>query len=286
MMKANIVRCVAVVLGMVPGLARGQALPWLDETTQQTSALVERSSVANPQAVIAAGTHVMMALRSPLNTTSGTKGSAVYLETLFPVIQGNRVIIPAHTLVQGTVESNKRPGHLKRVSEFCFHFTNMIFPNNYVLAIDGVLQGIPGSSRVRAEENGALKPVDQTEKVVIPAVAGTVAGAVIGSASHFGIGKFIGAGLGAGLGLGKVVLVRGDDINLRPGVNIEMVLRLPAALSPEQVDFNAHYIAPAQAPAPFVDPDDGGKECRVAAKQQNPRALTGASVSGRLLRRA
>jgi len=269
MLKANFVRCVVIVLGMVPGVAWGQALPWLDETTQQKPALVERSSAANPQAVIAAGTHVMMALRSPLNTTSGKKGSAVYLETLFPVLHGNRVIIPAHTLVQGTVESNKRPGHFKRVSEFRFHFTNMIFPNNYVLAIDGVLQGIPGSSRVRAEENGVLKPVDQTEKVVIPAAAGAVAGAVIGSASHFGIGKFIGAGLGAGLGLGKVVLVRGDDINLRPGVNIEMVLRLPAALSPEQVDFNAHYIAPAQAPAPFVDPNDDGKSAESRGKHNS-----------------
>ena len=63
MMKANIVCCVAVVLGMVPGLARGQALPWLDEAAQQTPVLAERSSAADPQAVIAAGTHVMMALR-------------------------------------------------------------------------------------------------------------------------------------------------------------------------------------------------------------------------------
>jgi len=268
MLKANIVRCVAVVLGMVPGFAWGQALPWLDEAAQQTPALVERSSAANSQAAIAAGTHVMMALRSPLNTTSGTKGSAVYLELLFPVIQDNRVIIPAHTLVRGTVERNKRPGHLNRVSEFRFHFTNMIFPNNYVLAIDGVLQSIPGSSRVRAEENGALKPVDQTEKVVIPAVAGAVAGAVIGSASHFGIGKFIGAGLGAGLGLGSVLLIRGDDINLRPGVNVEMVLRLPATLPPDQAAFNAAYLPPVQAPAPFVDPD---WDPRTAGRRQKSR---------------
>jgi hypothetical protein len=42
---------------------------------------------------------VLMVLKSPLHTTSGTAGSGLYLETLFPVVQSNGVVIPAHTQV-------------------------------------------------------------------------------------------------------------------------------------------------------------------------------------------
>jgi hypothetical protein len=59
----------------------------------------------------------MMVLKSPLHTTSGTAGSGIYLETLFPVVQDNKVTIPAHTFVEGVVEGNRRPGHLHRTSD-------------------------------------------------------------------------------------------------------------------------------------------------------------------------
>jgi hypothetical protein len=217
----------------------------------------------------------MMVLRSPLNSTSATQGSAIYLETLYPVIQDNRVVIPAHTQVQGVVKSERRPGHFKRAAQVRFYFTTMIFPNNYVLPIDGVLQSIPGSKLLRMDDKseGALKTVNQAERVLIPTATGAVAGAILGSYSPFGIGKFIGAGLGAGLGLGSVLLVRGDDITLRQGVNVEMVLRLPAALTPDQAAFNAAYVPPAQAPRQFVDPDPDLRARQTARSRRRPGGL-------------
>src|SRR5689334_19401451 len=131
-----------------------QALPWLDnprlddppaQTGQPPAASLEEASTlpltmapgaataASPSTVtIPAGTRVLMVLTSPLHTTSGTAGSGLYLETLYPVVQDNRVVIPAHTQVQGVVEANERPGHVKRESEFRFRFTTLIFPNNFV----------------------------------------------------------------------------------------------------------------------------------------------------------
>ena len=193
-----------------------------------------------------------------------------YLETLYPVIQDNRIVIPAHTLVQGVVKGERRPGHFNRVSQFRLHFTTMIFPNNYVTPIDGMLESIPGSRMLRVDEKseGALKPVDQTDKAIIPTAVGAVGGAIIGSNAHFGIGKFIGAGLGAGLGLGSVLLVRGDSINLRPGVMVEMVLRLPISISPEQAAFNASYRPREQGRTSFVGPDP---QPQVANRRQQYR---------------
>ncbi|HKW74613.1 MAG TPA: hypothetical protein VJN64_03740 [Terriglobales bacterium] len=254
---------IVLVASVSPAFSWSQALPLFDNAPQKPQTTAEPtnfpSATASPSSsapvspthspsagqpvTVPAGTHVMMALKSPLNSTSGTQGSAIYLETLYPVVQENKVVIPAHTLVQGMVTANKRPGHFQRVSEFSFQFKTMIFPNNSVVSIDGALHSIPGSGELRAQgKDGKLKPVDQFEAVIKPTVAGALIGGVIGSATRFGVGKFVGAGLGAGFGLGSVLLNRGDEIRLNQGTNIEMVLRAPVQLSPEQAEFNAKYV--------------------------------------------
>lgn len=249
-------------------LASAQAVPWFDDPPAWSSPAIGASqdetqiretmapqvatTTAPSTVTIPAGTRVLMVLKSPLHTTSGTAGSGLYLETLYPIVQGNRVVIPAHTQVQGVVEANKRPGHVNRVSEFRFRFTTLIFPNNAVAPIDGVLQSIPGAKNIRTHDReGTLKPVDQTEKVVTPAAAGAVGGAIIGAHRGFGIGLLPGAGLGAALGLGAVLLKRGDAISLAPGTNVEMILQAPLALEQAQAAENARY---RSQPRPLAQP--------------------------------
>ncbi|HSK43004.1 MAG TPA: hypothetical protein VLA83_03845 [Candidatus Binatia bacterium] len=249
---------------MLAKLASAQGLPWLDEPPQQAG-LVQNTppeqtqliqtmapqvaTTTDPSTVtIPAGTRVLMVLKSPLHTTSGTAGSGLYLETLYPVVQNNGVVIPARTQVQGVVEADERPGHLKRTSEFRFHFTTMIFPNNLVVPINGGLQSIPGARSIRTRgEDKTLEPVDQTEKVITPTAASAVGGAIIGSHRSFGIGLLPGAGLGAALGLGAVLLKRGDEIYLPQGSRVEMVLQSPFNLEQSQVSANARYVHPSQA---------------------------------------
>jgi hypothetical protein len=248
---------------MLAEFASAQGLPWLDDPPAQ-AALVQDTSPDQPQILqtmapqvattttpstvtIPAGTRVLMVLKSPLHTTSGTAGSGLYLETIYPVVQGNGVVIPAHSLVQGVVEANERPGHLKRTSEFRFRFTTLIFPNNLVVPINGVLQSIPGARNIRTRgDDKTLEPVNQTEKVITPTAASAVGGAIIGAHRGFGIGLFPGAGLGAALGLGAVLLKRGDEINLPRGTSVEMVLQFPFSLEQSQLAANARYVRPSQ----------------------------------------
>jgi hypothetical protein len=260
--------------------AFSQVMPTPDQVPVPTqSQAVEPSGLASPAtpappssqgATIPAGTRMLLVLQSPLNTTSGTAGSGIYLETRYPVIKGDRVVIPAHTQVQGVVEDNRRPGHFQRASEFRFRFTALIFPDNHVSSIDGVLQSIPGSRTVRAQKEGAIHPVDQTEKVVIPAVAGAAGGAVLGSVSHFGIGTYVGAGLGAALGAGSALLQRGDNINLPKGTSVEIVLRSPLTLDEEQVKANAQFV-PTRDAFPEIT-DSSSAMNKDAASQRRGRA--------------
>lgn len=279
------------------GVASAQAAPWVEDppasgtlvsqgvsqnqaNTNQTANMAPPVVTAtDPSTVtIPAGTRVLMVLKSPLHTTSGTAGSGIYLETLYPVIQGNRIVIPAHTQVQGVVESDRRPGHVDRVSEFRFRFTTFIFPNNYVAPIQGALQSIPGARNIRTrDKDGTLQPVDQAEQVVTPTAAGAVGGAIIGSVHHIGIGILPGAGLGAALGLGKVLLKRGDEISLAQGANVEMVLQAPLSLEHAQIEANARYIAPPSAFPAIRDPvenDLNGKK-KSSRREYRPYGLPG-----------
>jgi type IV secretion system protein VirB10 len=242
-----------LIVLLLSSAAFAQAVPWLDDpplAANQPLQTVSPEIAGMPSSApstltIPAGTRVMMVLKSPLHTTSGTAGSGIYLETLYPVIQGNRVVIPARTQVQGVVEANRRPGHVERTSEFRFRFTNLIFCNNYVASIQGALQSIPGARNIRThDKDGTLKPVDQAEKVVTPAAVGAVGGALLGAHRGFGVGLLPGAGLGAALGLGSVLLKRGDDIHLTPGTQVEMVLQAPLTLEQAQVAENARHPVP------------------------------------------
>lgn len=228
----------------------------------------QENTVANALDIVP-GTHVLMALVSPLHSTSGTEGSEIYLEVVVPVVENGQVVIPAHTYVQGKVEGSRRPGDFRRTSEFHFRFASMIFPNNRVEPIDAVLQSIPGSKITRTNADGDLHTVDQTEKVLIPMGTGAATGAVIGSATRFGIGKFTGAGLGAAVGFTGQLLQRGDNIDFPVGTRMEMVLRNSIKLSKEQQEFNARYLA-----APVAIPSDpvGARERQEPIRRDRPRS--------------
>lgn len=291
MLRLAVTRWMVLVAGsLVPGFSMAQGLLWLDHIAQDnrqgalfanTSAVYvsNEKPTSTTQITIPAGTRVVMALRSPLHTTSGTQGSGIYLETLYPVIHGNQIVIPAHSQVQGDVEFSQRPGHFQRVSGFKFRFTSLIFPNNHVVAIDAALLSTPGSRTTRVgNSDGTLRPVDQTEKVITPVALGAATGALLGSVRSTGVGTYVGAGLGAGLTLGGTLLHRGDEISLPRGTNIEMVLQSPLILEPEQAAFNAQYVPPTEAHIDAKDPrsdsdDAPRKDTRRARPRRSPSVL-------------
>lgn len=184
---------------------------------------------------VPAGTRILLTLTSPLHTTSATSGSGVYSETAAAVIQDSHVVIPLRTQVQGVVESERRPGRAKGRAQFQLHFTTLIFPNNYVVPIDGALQSIPGSAKLRKQDQkGTIEPVDQIDKDVGTIVKPALIGGAVGSIRSLGPGTFTGVGAGALAGLSKVLFTRGDAIQLRAGSTIEIVLQHPVILQADR----------------------------------------------------
>ena len=219
--------------GPSSSLAQAEFLMGIRHASARPADEVQAGQPNGKPITLPAGTHLLMKLTSALHTTSSTPEAGVYLETSFPVIASDRIVIPEHTRVLGVVEYERRPGRSHGRAQMRMRFTEFILPDDRVLTITGSLESLPGSSRHRTvDKEGTLEPVDQIDADVYTVAKTTGAGILVGSISHTGIGVGPGAALGAGLGLAKVLFTRGDEISLPVGTRVEMVLRQPLLVQP------------------------------------------------------
>jgi len=188
--------------------------------------------------VVPAGTKVLLQLRSALNTKSAKPGDGVYLASTFPVVVGNRVMIPSGVYVQGVVDRVVRAGHVSGRSQLDMHFTSIIFPNGTVVEIPGIVNSLPGASKQKVKSDGEGTIEQETDKGRNAAKTAEIAiptGGTVGSISGIDSGHPLAGGLaGIGAGLATVGLVtlftRGADVNIESGSQVEMVLQRPLIL--------------------------------------------------------
>ena len=207
---------------------------------------------------VPAGTKVLLQLRSSVNTKSARAGDGVYLASAFPVVVGNRVMIPSGVFVQGTVDRVVRAGHVKGKAQLDMHFTSIIFPNGSVVEIPGVVSGIPGAKKqdVKNGEGTIEQDSDKTRNAGKTAEIALPTGATVGSIAGLGAGHPLAGsfeGLGAGLAAVGIVslFTRGADVNIEAGSQVEMVLQRPLILEEENLaEGTLPGAAPAMVPTP------------------------------------
>ncbi|MGA2671908.1 MAG: hypothetical protein ABSE99_01660 [Terracidiphilus sp.] len=213
---------------------------------------------------VPSGTKVLLQLRSSINTHSAKPGDGIYLASTFPVVVGNRVMIPSGVYVQGVVDRVVRAGHMKGRAQLDMHFTSMIFPNGTVVEIPGLVNSLPGARKqsVKDDGEGTIEQADdkgrnagEVAKIAIPT------GGTVGSIGGLGAGHPIEGGVvGIGAGLATVGLVslftRGADVNIESGTQVEMVLQRPLLLEEENLSGSAPVLVPAgNQPKPLEKPN-------------------------------
>jgi hypothetical protein len=240
----------------------GQASSQLPATSQEGAA--QGSAAAAPATapekktyIVPAGTKVLLQLRSSVNTKSARAGDGVYLASTFPVVVGNRVLIPAGVFVQGVVDRVVRAGHVKGKAQLDMHFTSMIFPNGTVVEIPGVVSGLPGATRqdVKSGEGTIEQDKNKTRNAGKTAEIAIPTGGTIGSVAGIGSGHSLAGGIGGvGAGLAAVGLVslftRGADVSIEAGSQVEMVFQRQMVLEEANLrEGTAPGASPAMVPA-------------------------------------
>ena len=194
--------------------------------------------------LIDVGTHVPLSLINSVSTKNAIPGDRVYLETVFPILAGGRIVIPPGSYVMGTITDIKRPGKVKGRGEFHLRFDSLTLPNGTTRDFRAHVTGLDGRSNeeldhkegtIRSEGNkaGDVKTVGET------AAAGASIGALAGSVSGAtGMGAAIGAGAGAAAALVGILITRGPEAVLAKGTTVEMILDRQVQFEESELDFS------------------------------------------------
>ena len=89
-------------------LAFGSAESVSPENNDET----EGGVPATDTVTIPAGTRVPLVMINSVSSKHSKAGDPVYLESVYPVVQDGRIVIPTGTHVSGTVTHAKRPGRI------------------------------------------------------------------------------------------------------------------------------------------------------------------------------
>jgi type IV secretion system protein VirB10 len=212
-----------------------------DGTTPQG---LRQTEPAKPgEFVVETGTRIPLSLINSVSTKVSAEGDRVYLETVFPILTGGRIVIPPGSYVAGTITELKRPGRIKGRGEMYLRFDSLTLPNGVTRDFRARVGSVDGQSgdeldrgegKIKSEGNKA----GDARGVGEAAAAGTSVGVIAGSvAGRPGMGAGIGAAAGAAAGVIGVLLTRGPDIVLARGSTLEMVLDRPLSFNAEDIDF-------------------------------------------------
>lgn len=192
---------------------------------------------APEQIVVPAGTHLPLVLHNGISTRDAQPGTQVYLETTFPVVVNDRIVIPVGSYAQGEITEAKRPAKGKGGAEVRIRLTTLILANGYTVKFYAVPTNADNGNGAYASKEGQIKKDRDKGPDTGTVMTTTGAGAGIGAIAGGAKGAGIGAGLGAAAGLAGVMMTRGPELELPRGSTLDIVLARPLYLDPAKINF-------------------------------------------------
>ena len=193
-------------------------------TTTPGDATVGTSGTTNPQAptqvagsergVIPVGQELDVRLQTPLSSGTATAEQRFEATTAVDLMQGNRVLIPAGSVVRGVVSSVTKAGNIERTGRLTLAFDQIV--------VNGREYPFRGMA-TQVFESGGIR--DEVKTVGTAGAVGAIVGGLIGGVK----GAVIGGAIGAG---GVIAATEGKDIDLPAGAIIRIRMDTPLEISP------------------------------------------------------
>jgi type IV secretion system protein VirB10 len=154
---------------------------------------------------VPSGTKLPLVLHNSITTRNAKPGDPVYLETLFPIVINNKILVPAGSYVQGEIISTKRPGKVKGTGEMQLRLTTMILPNGYTVNFNAIPSNAGTGGNESVDSEGKIKGDTDKSTDAGTVLKGTAIGAGIGGIASRSAG---GAGIGADARSGTGIAAR------------------------------------------------------------------------------
>jgi hypothetical protein len=183
------------------------APPAPTSTTTQTGPAEVNAS--NP-GVIPVGQELDVRLQTPLSSETATVEQRFEATTVVDLMQNDRVLIPAGSIVRGIVSDVKRPGRVEREGRLTLSFDQVV-----VRGREYPIRGLA----TQVFESGGIR--EEAGTAGVGAGVGGIIGGLIGGVK----GAILGAVIGAG---GAIAATEGKDVHLPAGAIIR--IRLDSAV--------------------------------------------------------
>jgi hypothetical protein len=233
------------VLAFTVFLAGGGALAAQQQQPQSAAlpaAQPATSPAPNPSSperlLVPSGTRLPLILHSAITTRNAHAGDPVYLETVFPVVINDKILIPAGSYVEGEIQEAKRPGKVKGRGEIRIRLNTIILTNGYTVSFNAIPSNAGTGGNESTDSEGKIKGDTNKGGDVGTVVKSTGIGAGIGAiATQSAKGAGIGAGVGAAVGLAAVLLTRGPEMELPRGTTVDIITDRPIYLDASHANF-------------------------------------------------
>ena len=215
------------------GASQGQA------PVEQTPSATESAPKPAPgKYLVPSGTRLPLVLHNAVTTRNAKPGDPVYLETLFPIVIDDHILIPAGSYVQGEITDAKRPGKVKGTGEIRLRLNTMILPNGYTVNFNAIPTNTgTGGNEATDSEGNIHGDADKGTDVGTVLKTTGIGAAIGGIAGRSASGAGIGAGAGAAVGLAAVLLTRGPELELPRGTTLDVILDRSVYLDSSRVNF-------------------------------------------------
>jgi hypothetical protein len=218
-------------------LSAQQAIQSTPETAQTPSTADSAPKAVPEKYVVPLGTRLPLVLDNAITTRNAKPGDPIFLETLFPVVIEDRILIPAGSYVQGEITDTKRPGKVKGTGEIRLRLNTMILPNGYTVDFRAIPTNTGTGGNESTDGEGNIHSDTDKGTDVGTVLKTTGIGAGIGGIAGHGEGAGIGAGVGAAVGLAMVLLMRGPELVLPRGTTVDVILDRSVYLDAGRVKF-------------------------------------------------
>lgn len=187
------------------------------------------------------GTSVLVELRNIINTRTAFVGEQFYCTTINPMVDNNRVLIPAGSFVRGQITGIRRPRKVKGQTQLALRFDSVIISNGITKPLAAALIGFSSMRTDIHLSQGEVITSDSKWRSDLAAIAvsssqSAMMGAMSGmSGGNSGTWSGVAGGASSVIRLAFLLTSRSDDFVLVPGTSMEIRLEAPVAFSEGEI---------------------------------------------------
>jgi hypothetical protein len=153
------------------------------------------------------GSLVRASLLTPLDSGTAKRGDTVQAVASKPLFDGDRLILPQGTLLNGSVLQVQPARHLKHNGQLRIGFHELVLPSGSAFRVDTTLVGIQAGQTDKLDQEGAAKATTPKSRYVTTGIAVTLA--MVGSGSPHDEGAATGPAAGGAVAFRLVGIIVG-----------------------------------------------------------------------------